>query len=237
MIFAQSQEGVIPWQLKMHSNFTRCSLRIHDQNMADAAAKRQRDAIAMVENTHQRNPFDDGGATFRLMNRDTTASAPQIMQFAIEDHAPNVSTRWHGPHHTIKLELDGTSHPNIASASLSFLLRDSLLFLLRLSPFRLTAPKRNALELMAQSFRTVALRVHHQLGQIVNSACEQRYRRLLPRLLLRLHRLNRLPVQMQALEELEGPNETLRALHRHPRRIEDGTRRSGRYLGAPQRKN
>ena len=68
--------------------FHEMQLRIHDQNMADAAAKRQRDAIAMVENTHQRNPFDDGGATFRLMNRGTTASAPQIMQFAIEDTRP-----------------------------------------------------------------------------------------------------------------------------------------------------
>ena len=68
--------------------FHEMQLRIHDQNMADAAAKRQRDAIAMVENTHQRNPFDDGGATLALMGRDTTASAAQIMQFAIEDQRP-----------------------------------------------------------------------------------------------------------------------------------------------------
>jgi hypothetical protein len=42
----------------------------------------------MIENTHQRNPFDDGGATLALMGRDTTASAVQLMQFAIEDQRP-----------------------------------------------------------------------------------------------------------------------------------------------------
>ena len=68
--------------------FHEMQLQNHAQDMADAAAKSQRDAIAMVENTHQRNPFDDGGATLALMGRDTTASAAQIMQFAIEDQRP-----------------------------------------------------------------------------------------------------------------------------------------------------
>ena len=58
------------------------------RDIADARARSQLDAIAMVEDTHQRNPFDDGGATLALMGRDTTASAAQIMQFAIEDQRP-----------------------------------------------------------------------------------------------------------------------------------------------------
>jgi hypothetical protein len=68
--------------------FHEMRMQNHARDMAEAKARSQRDAIAMVENTHQRNPFDDGGATFRLMNRGTTASAPQIMQFAIEDTRP-----------------------------------------------------------------------------------------------------------------------------------------------------
>ena len=68
--------------------FHEMRMQNHARDMAEAAAKRQRDAIAMVENTHQRNPFDDGGATLALMGRDTTASAAQIMQFAIEDQRP-----------------------------------------------------------------------------------------------------------------------------------------------------
>ena len=58
------------------------------RDIADARARSQRDAIAMVEDIHQRNPFDDGGATLELMGRDTTASAVQLMQFAIEDQRP-----------------------------------------------------------------------------------------------------------------------------------------------------
>jgi hypothetical protein len=46
----------------------------------------------------------------------------------------------------------------------------------------------------------------------------------------------RMRMEAQALEE-EDRNEAHRALHRHPRRIGDGIRRSDRYLGAPQRKN
>ena len=42
-------------------------MQIHDQDMADAKAKNQRDAIAMVENTHQKNSFDDGGVTISLI--------------------------------------------------------------------------------------------------------------------------------------------------------------------------
>ena len=123
VIFVQLQEGVIPWQLKMHSNFTRCSMQNHDQDMADAAAKRQRDAIAMVENTHQRNPFDDGGATLALMGRDTTASAAQIMQFAIEDQRPTFQHDGMDLITTIipKLELDGTSHTDITPSALSLI--------------------------------------------------------------------------------------------------------------------
>ena len=68
--------------------FHEMRMQNHARDMAEAEAKRQRDAIAMVENTHQRNPFDDGGATLALMGRDTTASAAQIMQFAIEDQRP-----------------------------------------------------------------------------------------------------------------------------------------------------
>jgi hypothetical protein len=68
--------------------FHEMRMQNHDQDMAEARAKNQRDAIAMIENTHQRNPFDDGEARLRLMSRDTTASAAQIMQFAIEDQRP-----------------------------------------------------------------------------------------------------------------------------------------------------
>ena len=56
--------------------------------MPEAKARSQRDAITMVENTHQKNPFDDGGATLALMGRNTTASAVQLMQFAIEAQRP-----------------------------------------------------------------------------------------------------------------------------------------------------
>ena len=68
--------------------FHEMRMQNHARDMAEAKARSQRDAIAMVENTHQRNPFDDGGATLALMGRDTTASAAQIMQFAIEDQRP-----------------------------------------------------------------------------------------------------------------------------------------------------
>ena len=68
--------------------FHEMRMQNHKRDMAEAKARSQRDAIAMVENTHQRNPFDDGGATLALMGRDTTASAAQIMQFAIEDQRP-----------------------------------------------------------------------------------------------------------------------------------------------------
>jgi hypothetical protein len=61
-------------------HFHEMQMRNHAQDVAEARAKNQRDAIAMIESTHQRNPFDDGGATLRLMGRDTTASAAQIMQ-------------------------------------------------------------------------------------------------------------------------------------------------------------
>ena len=136
--------------------FHEMQLRIHDQNMADASAKSQRDAIAMIENTHQRNPFDDGGATLRLMSRDTTASAAQIMQFAIEDQRP---TYQHDGMDLITPSFPSSSWmelPIPTSLPPPFLLRDSLLFLLLLYPFRLTVLKRNAQELMAQLFRTVA---------------------------------------------------------------------------------
>ena len=68
--------------------FHEMRMQNHKRDMAEAKARSQRDAIAMVENTHQRNPFDDGGATLALKGRDTTASAAQIMQFAIEDQRP-----------------------------------------------------------------------------------------------------------------------------------------------------
>jgi len=68
--------------------FHEMRMQNHARDMAEAKARSQRDAIAMVENTHQRNPFDDGGATLALMGRDTTASAVQLMQFAIEDTRP-----------------------------------------------------------------------------------------------------------------------------------------------------
>ena len=75
---------------------------------------------------------------------------------------------------------------------LSFLLRDSLLFLLRLSPFRLTALKRNAQELKAAIVPYSRPAGPSSAGTIVNWACDQRCRRQF----LRLHRLNPLPVQM-----------------------------------------
>ena len=68
--------------------FHEMRMQNHARDMAEARARSQRDAIAMVEDTHQRNPFDDGGATLALMGRDTTASAVQLMQFAIEDQRP-----------------------------------------------------------------------------------------------------------------------------------------------------
>ena len=68
--------------------FHEMRMQNHARDMAEARARSQRDAIAMVEDTHQRNPFDDGGATLALMGRDTTASAAQLMQFAIEDQRP-----------------------------------------------------------------------------------------------------------------------------------------------------
>ena len=68
--------------------FHEMRMQTHARDMAEARARSQRDAIAMVEDTHQRNPFDDGGATLALMGRDTTASAVQLMQFAIEDTRP-----------------------------------------------------------------------------------------------------------------------------------------------------
>ena len=68
--------------------FHEMRMQNHARDMAEAKARSQRDAIAMIENTHQRNPFDDGGATLALMGRDTTASAAQLMQFAIEDQRP-----------------------------------------------------------------------------------------------------------------------------------------------------
>ena len=59
-------------------------LQIHAQNMADAAGQRQSDAIAMVEETHQKKKtFDDGGATLALMGRDTSP-AVELMQLVIE---------------------------------------------------------------------------------------------------------------------------------------------------------
>ena len=104
MIFAQSQEAATSMAIEDAQQFHEMQLRIHAQDMADAAAKRQRDAIAMVENTHQRNPFDDGGATLALMNRGTTASAPQIMQFAIEDRAQRFNTMaWTSSHHQARV--------------------------------------------------------------------------------------------------------------------------------------
>ena len=36
-------------------------MQIHDQDMEDARDQRKREAIAMVEITHPKNPFDDGG--------------------------------------------------------------------------------------------------------------------------------------------------------------------------------
>ena len=68
--------------------FHEMRMQNHARDMEEARARSQRDAIAMVEDTHQRNPFDDGGATLALMGRDTTASAVQLMQFAIEDQRP-----------------------------------------------------------------------------------------------------------------------------------------------------
>ena len=68
--------------------FHEMQMQNHARDIEEARARSQRDAIAMVEDTHQRNPFDDGGATLALMGRDTTASAVQLMQFAIEDTRP-----------------------------------------------------------------------------------------------------------------------------------------------------
>jgi hypothetical protein len=69
-------------------SFHEMRMQNHKGDMEDAKARSQRDAIAMIENTHQKNPFDDGGATLALMGRNTTASAVQLMQFAIEDQRP-----------------------------------------------------------------------------------------------------------------------------------------------------
>ena len=69
-------------------HFHEMQMQNHARDIEEARARSQRDAIAMVEDTHQRNPFDDGGATLALMGRDTTASAVQLMQFAIEDQRP-----------------------------------------------------------------------------------------------------------------------------------------------------
>ena len=71
--------------------FHEMRMQNHARDVEEARARSQRDAIAMVEDTHHiqgRNPFDDGGATLALMGRDTTASAVQLMQFAIEDQRP-----------------------------------------------------------------------------------------------------------------------------------------------------
>ena len=71
--------------------FHEMRMQNHARDIEEARARSQRDAIAMVEDTHHiqgRNPFDDGGATLALMGRDTTASAVQLMQFAIEDQRP-----------------------------------------------------------------------------------------------------------------------------------------------------
>ena len=69
-------------------SFHEMRMQNHARDMAEAKARSQRDAITMIENTYQKNPFDDGGATLALMGRNTTASAVQLMQFAIEDQRP-----------------------------------------------------------------------------------------------------------------------------------------------------
>jgi len=53
-------------------------LRMHAQDMQDAAAHRKRDEIQMIQDVHPGNPFADGGRTLALMGRDTTSSAELI---------------------------------------------------------------------------------------------------------------------------------------------------------------
>ena len=216
-------------------HFHEMQMQNHARDIEEARARSQRDAIAMVEDTHQRNPFDDGGATLALMGRDTTASAVQLMQFAIEDHASNVSTRWPGPYHAIipKLGLDGTAHPKLGFNGTS---RTDItsppplpLLLIILYPLRLTV--RNAQELMAQQlFHTVALRVHHQLGETCGSTgrANKDSRKAVTKVTP-----SEPPPGADAgrLEELEGndTNKKLRVLHRHPQRIEIGTERESMF--------
>ena len=177
--------------------FHEMQMQNHARDIEEARARSQRDAIAMVEDTHQRNPFDDGGATLALMGRDTTASAVQLMQFAIEDQRP---TFQHDGLDLITPSFPSSAwmEPPIPSSGLMELPVPTSLPPPSSPPhLRTFTAKRNAQELMAQQlFHTVALRVHHQLGETCGST--GRANKDSRRLLLRLHRLNPLPVQMQA---------------------------------------
>jgi hypothetical protein len=63
-------------------------LRVHAQDMQDAAAQRTRDEINMIENMHQQNPFADGGRTLELYTHNTLASA-ELLQLAIQTQYPS----------------------------------------------------------------------------------------------------------------------------------------------------
>ena len=62
-------------------------MQIHAQHMADAAAVQERAAQELFKQTHQTNPFADGGGTLALMSTDTS-SALAITQFAMESQRP-----------------------------------------------------------------------------------------------------------------------------------------------------
>jgi hypothetical protein len=63
-------------------------LRMHAQDMQDAAAHRKRDEIQMIQDVHPGNPFADGGRTLALMGQDTSSSA-ELLQLAMQTQYPS----------------------------------------------------------------------------------------------------------------------------------------------------
>ena len=56
--------------------------------LQDAEEQRKRYEIKMIQDRHQANPFDDGGATLELLTQNTS-SAAELMQFAIQSQYPS----------------------------------------------------------------------------------------------------------------------------------------------------